>query len=57
MENIRAIQAQNIYKVNPVAFFGERQPQKENNIFSSGFNPNHPVAQNNTTANNLDILA
>lgn len=57
MESIKAIQAQNIYKVNPVAFFGERQPQKENNIFSSGFNPNHPVAQNNTTANNLDILA
>lgn len=59
MESIKAIQAQNIYKVNPVAFFGERQTQKQNNIFAniSGFNLNHPAAQNPTTANNLDFLA
>ena len=59
MESIKAVQAQNIYRVNPVALFEERKPQKDNNIFAqvSGFNLNHPVAQNSTTANNLDLLA
>lgn len=59
MESIKAIQAQNIYRVNPVTLFGERQPQKQNNIFAntSGFNLNHPAAQSPTTANNLDLLA
>ncbi len=59
MESIRAIQAQNIYKVNPVVLTGERPTQKENNIFAqvSGFNLNHPAARSATTANNLDFLA
>jgi len=59
MESIKAIQASNIYRVNPVALTGERSPQKENNIFAkaSDFNLNHPAARNATTANNLDFLA
>lgn len=59
MESIKAIQAQNIYKVNPVTLMGQRMPQKENNIFAqaSGFNLNHPAARSATTANNLDFLA
>lgn len=59
MESIKAIQAQNIYRVNPVALNGERPPQKENNIFAqvSGFNPNHPAVRCASIANNLDFLA
>ena len=59
MESIKAIQAQNIYRVNPVTFFEQKKPQQKNNIFSqvSGFNLNHPSAQNAFTANNLDLLA
>ena len=57
MESIKAIQAQNIYRVNPVNFFERRQPN--NNIFAqvSGFNLNHPSAQNEFNANKLDVLA
>lgn len=59
MESIRAIQAQNTYRVNPVALTGERPQQKENNIFAqtSGFNLFHPEARSATVANNLDFLA
>lgn len=59
MESIKAIQAQNIYRVNPVTLFGERQSQKQNNIFANipQFNLSHPAAQSQTTANNLDFLA
>lgn len=59
MESIKAIQAQNIYRVNPITLTGQRQPQNENNIFAktSGFSLNHPAARNATTANNLDFLA
>jgi hypothetical protein len=58
MESIKAIQAQNIYRVNPITLF--RQPQqKDNNIFAnvSGFSLNHPAAQDQFRANNLDLLA
>jgi len=56
MESIKAVQAQNIYRVNPITLFAQRQ--KENNIFAqvSGFNLNHPNVKNQTTANNLDFL-
>ena len=60
MESIRAIQAQNIYRVNPVNLFENRNRQNsEKNIFSQnfGFNLNHPQAQSPTNANALDILA
>ena len=58
MESIKAIQAQNIYRVNPVTLFRERQPHNTN-IFSNqnNFNLNRPVAQNETVANHLDLLA
>ena len=59
MESIKAIQAQNIYKVNPVTFNPSQREPRENNIFAgiSGFNLNYPAAQNETTANSLDLLA
>ena len=60
MESIKAIQAQNIYRVNPNNLFENRNRQnRDTNIFArqSGFNLNHPQAQSPTLANSLDFLA
>lgn len=60
MESIKAIQAQNLYRVNPINLFENRQQRNtQQNIFAyqSGFNLNHPAAQSPFRANNLDILA
>lgn len=59
MESIRAIQAQNIYKVNPVNLFERREQKEKNNIFAQNFNFNldHPQAKSPTLANSLDLLA
>lgn len=60
MESIKAVQAQNIYRVNPINFFENRQQRNaQTNIFAgnSGFSPSHPAIQSPTTARSLDILA
>ncbi len=60
MENIKAIQAQNIYRVHPVNLFENRKQQNaQTNIFAgnSGFSPSHPAVQSPTIAKSLDILA
>ena len=55
MESIKAIQSQNIYRVNPINLFEKRK--KKNNIFAQNYNLFHPQAKSPTTANYLDILA
>lgn len=59
MESIRAVQAQSIYKVNPVNLFERREQKEQSNIFAQNFNFNldHPQAKSPTLANSLDLLA
>lgn len=60
MESIKAVQAQNIYRVHPVNLFENRQQRNaQTSIFAgnSGFSPSHPAVQSPTTARSLDILA
>lgn len=57
MESIKAIQANNIYRVNPVNLFENRK--QNTNLFSqSEYNLNHPKTFGSATnGNHLDFLA
>lgn len=62
MDNIKAIQPNNIYKVNPVNLFENRKPNGRMNLFEQQdnniFNLNHPkVSGSETQARSLDFLA
>ena len=66
IDGIKAVQPNNIFKVNPVQLFGDnnRSSRTENNPFNSSlfsqqtngnYNLNHP--RGGASANNLDLLA
>lgn len=62
MDNIKAIQPNNIYKVNPVNLFENRKQNGRMNLFEQQdnniFNLNHPkVSGSETQARSLDFLA
>lgn len=67
IDGIKAVQPNNIFKVNPVQLFGDnRSNRTENNPFNSGlftqqtngnYNLNHPRVAGGASANNLDLLA
>lgn len=68
IDGIKAVQPNNIFKVNPVQLFGDnnRSSRTENNPFNSSlfsqqtngnYNLNHPRVVGGASANNLDLLA
>lgn len=67
IDGIKAVQANNIFKVNPVQMFeNSRQNRTENNLFNSSlfaqqtngnYNLSHPRVAGGTSANSLDLLA
>lgn len=68
IDGIKAVQPNNIFKVNPVQLFGDnnRTNRTENNPFNSSlfsqqtnenYNLNHPRVAGGASANNLDLLA
>ncbi len=63
LDSIKAVQAQQIYKVQPVAWNdgsnGRQQKTSEANFFSSGmYNLNYPsVKGSETLGRSLDLLA
>lgn len=63
LDSIKAVQAQQIYKVQPVAWNdgsnGRQQKTSETNFFSSGkYNLNYPsVKGSETVGKSLDLLA
>ena len=67
IDGIKAVQPNNIFKVNPVKLFGDnnRSNKTENNPFNSSlfsqqtngnYNVNHPRVAGGASANNLDLL-
>lgn len=68
IDGIKAVQPNNIFKVNPVQLFGDnnRSNRTENNPFNSSlfsqqtngnYNLNHPRVAGGAQANSLDLLA
>lgn len=68
INGIKAVQPNNIFKVNPVQLFdnNNKQYRTENNPFNSSlfsqqtngnYNLNHPRVAGGASANNLDLLA
>lgn len=68
IDGIKAVQPNNIFKVNPVQLFGDnnRSSRTENNPFNSSlfsqqtngnYNLNHPRVAGGAQANSLDLLA
>lgn len=67
IDGIKAVQANNIFRVNPVQMFeNNRQNRTESNPFSFGlfaqqtnenYNLSHPRVAGGVAANSLDLLA
>ncbi|MCI1273965.1 MAG: hypothetical protein LKG27_05995 [Clostridiaceae bacterium] len=62
LDSIKAIQGQNIFRVNPVKLdeqnrFEQNGRNAIQNQETGQYSPNHPNMQNSSRANHLDLLA